>query len=79
MVASNHSARGADLGDERLALDAMLRNPDTWALWNPLVSGVRDEPDFKETVRRLGLEDYWRAFAWSDYCRPVSTVDFVCE
>jgi hypothetical protein len=67
------------LGDERLALDAMLRNPNTWALWHPLLSPVRDEADFREVVRRLGLEDYWRKFTWSEYCRPVSTVDFVCK
>jgi len=40
---------------------------------------VRKLPAFKAVVRELGLVDYWRAFAWSDFCRPLAGEDFVCS
>mgnify|MGYP000591488632 CR=1 FL=1 len=39
-----------------LALDALRRSPNTWALWNPLTVPVRDRPEFREAIRALGLE-----------------------
>jgi TolB-like protein/DNA-binding winged helix-turn-helix (wHTH) protein len=48
------------------------------ALWMPLMRDVRKLPAFKELVRKAGLVDYWRAYGWSDYCRPVGDHDFTC-
>lgn len=53
------------------------RAPD--ALWQPLMREVRSLPAFKDVVRELGLVDYWRAYGWSDFCRPVDGEDFVCS
>jgi hypothetical protein len=47
-------------------------------LWMPLMRDVRRLPAFKELVRKAGLVDYWRAYGWSDFCRPVGTNDFTC-
>lgn len=47
-------------------------------LWMPLMRDVRRLPGFKDFVRAAGLVDYWRAYQWSDFCRPVGE-DFTCE
>jgi TolB-like protein/DNA-binding winged helix-turn-helix (wHTH) protein len=47
-------------------------------LWQPLMRDVRKLPAFKDLVRTAGLVDYWRAYGWSDFCRPLSGDDFVC-
>lgn len=53
------------------------RNPD--GLWVPLMRDVRQLPAFKDVVRELGLVDYWRAYGWSDSCRPLPGDNFVCS
>jgi TolB-like protein/DNA-binding winged helix-turn-helix (wHTH) protein len=53
------------------------RSPD--ALWLPLMRDVRKLPAFKNVVRELGLVDYWRAYGWSDFCRPMGNEDFACS
>jgi hypothetical protein len=40
---------------------------------------VRKLPAFKDLVRTAGLVDYWRAYAWSDFCRPIDHQDFACS
>ena len=59
------------LGDDDLALDALRRSPNTWALWNPLTVPVRDRPEFREAIRALGLEATIGALA------PGMSADFV--
>jgi hypothetical protein len=51
----------------------------TSALWGPLMRDVRRLPGFKDLVRDTGLVDYWRAYGWPDFCRPISDDDFVCQ
>lgn len=35
---------------------------------------------FKEVVRGVGLVDYWRAYGWSDFCKPLAGGDdFECR
>jgi hypothetical protein len=67
------------LGDDDLALDALRRSPNTWALWNPLTVPVRDRPEFREAIRALGLEAFWRRSAWPDFCRPLGPETFECS
>lgn len=69
----------AHFGDPELALAALLRSPDAYAIWVPLMAEVRSRPGFKDLVRELGLPEYWREFAWADFCRPVGEDDFTCE
>src|SRR5690606_28239329 len=74
-------------GDPRHAI-ALLRRMDRSGLngtvllldmWRPTLATARRLPEFKELVRDLGLVEYWRAYGWSDHCRPVGANDFDCE
>ena len=47
-------------------------------LWYPVMSEVRRLPEFKDLVRELNLLEYWRAYGWADYCRPLGDEDFEC-
>lgn len=47
-------------------------------LWMPLMRDVRKLPGFRQLVRTAGLVDYWRAYRWPDFCRPLGE-DFACE
>jgi hypothetical protein len=66
-------------GDTELALEAMRRSDTTFAYWYPVMKDVRRHPGFKELVRDMNLVDYWRAYGWADFCRPVGEDDFECE
>ena len=48
------------------------------ALWYPVMSDVRRLPEFKALVIELNLVEYWRAYGWSDFCRPLGDEDFEC-
>jgi TolB-like protein len=69
----------AYFGDTRLAVDAVLRRPDPYGLWNPLMAEVRRQPEFPQALEQLGLIDYWREFGWPDYCRPLGRTGVRCE
>lgn len=66
-----------------LALELMAKEAHNGeaipALWMPVMRDVRKLPAFKELVRASGLVDYWRAYGWSDFCRPVGDEDFQCS
>ncbi|MEJ2401557.1 MAG: winged helix-turn-helix domain-containing protein [Xanthomonadales bacterium] len=69
----------AYFGDTDLAIDALLRTPDSYGLWNPLMAEVRRHPVFRRVVGKLGLDAYWREYGWPPFCRPVGTLDMQCE
>jgi len=48
------------------------------ALWYPVMSEVRQLPEFKELVTDINLVAYWRASGWADLCRPLGDDDFEC-
>jgi hypothetical protein len=48
------------------------------ALWYPVMSDVRQLPEFKKLVTELNLVEYWRAYGWADACRPLGDDDFEC-
>ena len=48
------------------------------ALWYPVMSDVRQLPEFKKLVTELNLVEYWRAYGWADACRPLGDDDFTC-
>jgi len=48
------------------------------ALWYPVMSDVRQLPEFKKLVTDLNLVEYWRAYGWADACRPLGDNDFTC-
>src|SRR5262249_26091058 len=75
----------AFLGDPDLSLRAAHKvaglhvSFETWAfaLWRPVMRDVRRTPGFKDLVRELKLDDYWRATGnWGDFCRPAGIDDF---
>jgi TolB-like protein len=47
-------------------------------LWYPVMSDVRQLPEFKKLVTELNLVEYWRAYGWADACRPLGDNDFTC-
>jgi len=47
-------------------------------VWYPVMSEVRRLPEFKDLVAELNLLEYWRAYGWADYCRPLGDEDFEC-
>jgi len=50
-----------------------------FALWYPVMSEVRQLPEFKELVTDINLVAYWRAYGWADACRPLGENDFTCS
>lgn len=78
------------LGDRELAMQALIKavaNP-TWRtpyqlgylLWYPYKTGLRQDPQFKQLVRDIGLVDYWRNTGnWGDFCKATSGDDFECR
>jgi hypothetical protein len=48
------------------------------AVWYPVMSDVRQLPEFKDLVAELNLEEYWRAYGWADHCEPLGDNDFTC-
>jgi TolB-like protein len=70
-------------GDRQLALDAwakMLPAAPAYLqyLWHPIMTDVRTEPGFKDLIRSVGLDSYWRESGWPDQCRPLGNEDFEC-
>jgi TolB-like protein len=70
--------------DGQLALAALhrsyvdLRGTNIGILWQPFKNVSRNDPQFKNILRELGLVDYFRTSGnWGDYCRPVND-DFEC-
>lgn len=73
----------AYFGDPQFALkvidhDLRISTVRLFALWYPVMSEVRQLPEFKELVTELNLVEYWRAYGWADACRPLSDDDFTC-
>jgi len=48
-------------------------------IWFPVMHEVRQLPQFKTFVKKIGLVDYWNKFGWPDICRPLDNGDFECD
>jgi TolB-like protein len=48
------------------------------AIWYPVMSEVRQLPEFKDLVTELNLVEYWRTYGWADACAPLGDSDFTC-
>jgi hypothetical protein len=70
-------------GDEQLSLQALKSfgsSLNTFIIWRPDLTRVRQLPGFKDLVRDIGLVDYWRTSGnWGDFCKPVGKDDFECH
>lgn len=49
------------------------------SLWFPVMSDVRQLPEFKKFLRNIELVDYWKIHGWATLCRPVDETDFICD
>ena len=72
------------LGDPELALDIARRETDRnlqliFFFWRPVLADMRRLDGFKDLVRDIGLVEYWRAYEWPDFCRPLGEDDFTCR
>lgn len=72
------------VGGEELVLDALERAAREGELVplgiNPrAIAAVRPTPRYRELVRAVGLDDYWRERGWPEFCQPVGTDDFDCR
>jgi TolB-like protein/DNA-binding winged helix-turn-helix (wHTH) protein len=65
-------------GDVELALDAMQRLPVPSTFWGNEMKEIRRLPRFKNLVRQVGLEEYFREYGWNDFCHPLNSEDFEC-
>ncbi len=68
-----------DLAFETIAGEVRSTNVRRQALWYPIMSEMRQLPEFKELVTDLNLVEYWRAYGWADACRPLGDDDFTCS
>jgi TolB-like protein/Tfp pilus assembly protein PilF len=73
----------AYFGHPQFALKVMSEELRTstvrmFALWYPVMSDVRQLPEFKKLVTELNLVEYWRAYGWADACKPLGDDDFTC-
>jgi TolB-like protein len=73
----------AYFGDPQFALKVIGQDLRTstvrlFALWYPVMSEVRQLPEFKKLVSDLNLVEYWRAYGWADACVPLGDDDFEC-
>ena len=73
----------AYFGDPRFALKVIgheVRAHPTrlTAVWYPVMSEVRQLPEFKTLATDLNLVEYWRAYGWADACKPLGESDFTC-
>jgi TolB-like protein len=73
----------AYFGDEQLALQALRAlspSLESFVIWEPNLTRVRQLRGFKDLVRDLKLVDYWRSSGnWGDFCKPVGKDDFECH
>lgn len=74
----------AYFGDPEFALEVFSHEiPYTTirfgALWYPVMSDVRRLPRFRQLMTEINLVEYWRAYGWADYCRPLGESDFACH
>ncbi|RLA28638.1 MAG: hypothetical protein DRQ63_03045, partial [Gammaproteobacteria bacterium] len=73
----------AYFGDPQFALKVKGQEVRTstvrlFTLWYPVMSEVRQLPEFKKLVTELNLVEYWRAYGWADACKPLGDNDFTC-
>jgi hypothetical protein len=70
-------------GAPEIALDAWAKTLPTAPaflpyLWHPIMREVRAEPGFKDLIRSVGLDSYWRESGWPEQCKPLGNDDFEC-
>jgi TolB-like protein len=83
VVFANVALLAGYYGDRQLAIDAWAKTlpaaPGYLSyLWHPIMRDVRAEPRFKDLIRSVGLDSYWRESGWPEQCKPLGNDDFEC-
>lgn len=71
----NDTRLASTLLEEAVTGDALL----AYLAWLPVFDDVRQMPEFKALLEKLGLVEYWRKKGWPDVCRRVGQNDFACD
>ena len=50
----------------------------SYVVWRPAFRDMRRLPAFQDLMRDEGLVDYWLAYGWPEFCRPLEGEDFEC-
>ena len=61
------------------ALDQTLGILDTSWFNYPIINPLRNTESYKDMVRRINLDDYWRDNGFPANCRPIGEDDFACN
>jgi len=64
--------KGIKLDEQLGVLDA------TWFNY-PIINPLRNTTPYKNLVRRINLDDFWRANGFPVNCRPIGDDDFACN
>ena len=48
-------------------------------MWDPMMRGYRQSPEFKYFIRESGVFDYWREAGFPPQCGPLGQDDFECD
>jgi TolB-like protein/Tfp pilus assembly protein PilF len=72
------------IGGESSVLDALERAAAAGELVplsinSQAIAATRHSPRYRALVTKVGLEDYWRARGWPQFCQPVGAVQFDCR
>ena len=62
-------------------LEEMAAIDDNIGLMNinaKYIDDTRADPRYKELVKIVGFDRFWRKYGWPSYCRPVGDDDFEC-
>ena len=71
-------------GDAKLAFAAMTaaideQNVHTAYVWLPQLAAMRQLPEFRDYLRKIGLVEYWQRYGWPEFCRSTGAHDFECR
>jgi Tfp pilus assembly protein PilF len=61
------------------ALDQHLGILDTSWFNYPIINPLRNTESYKDLVRRINLDDFWRDNGFPANCRPIGDDDFACN
>ena len=72
-----------DLAEEIMvagtALDQQLGILDTSWFNYPIINPLRNTESYKNLIRRINLDDFWRENGFPANCRPIGEDDFACN
>ena len=72
-----------DLAEEIMVagsgLDQQLGILDTSWFNYPIINPLRNTESYKDLIRKINLDDYWRENGFPANCRPIGEDDFACN